>query len=382
MTAGRTCSDFNAVPKGVISLLALPQAGATAERSTSPDFFLMRIALDAMGGDFAPRNMIAGAKLALAEYGLIETLFLTGDEEKIRAEMKALNFHDPRVEVIHCTQVVDMTDSAVASVRRKKDSSLAVATDLVKDGKAQALVSAGHTGAAVASSMVKLRTIPGVERAAIASPIPNLHGVCLLIDAGASVDSRPQHLFQQAIMGSVYMKHVFGIKDPVIGLMSNGEEEGKGNEVTKEVYHMLRVSKGLNFKGNIEGRDLSNSPVHVAVCDGFIGNILLKGAEGTAKALGSLMKQAMTSTLWRKILAGMLKPALKSAADKMNYEHHGGSPLLGVNGVTIIAHGSSSALAMKNALRVAMESVQSSINVHIESEIARYHTPASLIDEA
>jgi glycerol-3-phosphate acyltransferase PlsX len=334
----------------------------------------MRIALDAMGGDFAPRNMIAGAKLALSEYGLIETLFLTGNEETLRAEMKTQQFHDPRVEVIHCTEVVDMTDSAVAAVRRKKDSSVAVATDLVKSGRAQAMVSAGHTGAAVAASMVKLRTIPGVERAAIATPMPNLHGICLLIDAGASVDSRPIHLFQQAIMGSVYMKHVFGIKDPVVGLMSNGEEDGKGNEVTKEVFDMLRAAKGINFKGNIEGRDLSNAPVHVAVCDGFIGNILLKGAEGTAKALGALMKQAMTATLWRKILAGMLKPALKSAADKMNYEHQGGSPLLGVNGVSIIAHGSSSPLAMKNALRVAMENVQNGVNAHIEGEIARHKT--------
>jgi glycerol-3-phosphate acyltransferase PlsX len=332
----------------------------------------MRIALDAMGGDFAPRNMIAGAKLALAEYGLIETLFLTGDEEKLRAEMKAQQFHDPRVEIVHCTEVVDMTDSAVAAVRRKKDSSVAVATDLVKSGKAQAIVSAGHTGAAVAASMVKLRTIAGVDRAAIATPMPNLHGVCLLIDAGASVDSRPQHLFQQAIMGSVYMKYVFGIENPVVGLMSNGEEEGKGNEVTKEVFDMLRAARGLNFKGNIEGRDLSNATVHVAVCDGFIGNILLKGAEGTAKAMGALMKQAMMSSLWRKLLASMLKPALKSAADKMNYEHHGGSPLLGVNGVTIIAHGSSSALAMKNAIRVAMESVKTNINAHIETEIARH----------
>lgn len=325
-----------------------------------------------MGGDFAPRNMIAGAKLALAEYGRIETLYLTGDETVLRAEMQSQSWHDPRVEIVHCTEVVDMTDSAVAAVRRKKDSSVSVATDLVKSGKAQAVVSAGHTGAAVAAATMKLRTIPGVDRAAIATPMPNLHGVCLLIDAGASVDSRPVHLFQQAIMGSVYMQHVFGIARPVIGLMSNGEEEGKGNEVTKEVFEMLRAAKDLNFKGNIEGRDLCNSPVHVAVCDGFVGNILLKGAEGTARALGSLMKQAMTATTWRKILAGLLKPALKSAADKMNYEHQGGSPLLGVNGAAIIAHGSSSPLAMKNALRVAMESVQSNVAGHIEFEVAKH----------
>lgn len=333
----------------------------------------MRIALDAMGGDYAPRNMIAGAKLALAEFGRIETLFLTGDEEKLRREMKELQFHDPRVEIVHCTEVVEMTDSAVKAVRQKKDSSLSVAADLVKNGRAQAIVSAGHTGAAVAASMLKLRTLKGIDRAAIASPVPNTQtGMCLLIDAGASVDSRPQHLFQQAVMGSVYMKRLFGIESPVIGLMSNGEEEGKGNEVTKEAFELLRAAKGLNFKGNVEGRDLCNSPIHVAVCDGFVGNILLKGSEGAAKAVGSMLKQALTASLGRKLLAALLKPALRAAADRMNYEHHGGSPLLGVNGVSIMAHGSSSALAMKNALRVATETVQSSVNAHIEEEIARH----------
>src|SRR6185295_14802388 len=204
----------------------------------------MRIALDAMGGDFAPRNMIAGAKMALAEFGRIETLFLTGDEERLQKEMKDLQFHDPRVEIIHCTEVVEMTDSAVKSVRQKKDSSVAVATDLVKSGRAQAVISAGHTGAAVAASMLKLRTLKGVDRAAIAAPVPNVQsGICLLIDAGASVDSRPQHLLHQAIMGSVYMKHIYGISSPVVGLMSNGEEEGKGNDVSKEAFELLRSAK-------------------------------------------------------------------------------------------------------------------------------------------
>ncbi len=337
----------------------------------------MRLALDSMGGDFAPRNMIAGAQLAMREHGIVETLFLVGDQDKIRAEMKALSFHDPRVEIVHCTQVVDMTDSAVKSIRQKKDSSISVAMDLVKEGKAQAVISAGHTGAAVAAATVKLRTLRGVERAAIGTPFPNLHGTCLLIDAGASVDSRPIHLVQQAIMGSIYMKYVYGVDRPVVGLMSNGEEEGKGNAVTQEVFDLLRVTPGINFKGNIEGRDLANAPIHVAVCDGFVGNILLKGAEGTAKAMGFLIKQALTSSLWRKVLAGLLKPALKAAADKMNYEHHGGSPLLGLNGVSIIAHGSSSALAMKNAIRVGTEAIHGSVNAHIEEAIAKASQPAA-----
>ena len=337
----------------------------------------MRIALDAMGGDYAPRNMIAGAKLAMAEYSHIDTLLLVGDEARVRAEMKEQGFHDPRVEIVHCTEVVDMHDSAVQAIRRKKDSSIAVATDLVKRGQAQAVVSAGHTGAAVAAATVKLRTLRGVERAAIGTPFPNLNGTVLLIDAGASVDSRPIHLFQQAVMGSVYMRHMFGIKDPVVGLMSNGEEEGKGNEVTREVFDMLRDAPGLNFRGNIEGRDLANSEVHVAVCDGFVGNILLKGSEGIARAMMTLLKQAFTSSLKTKILAGLLKPAMKTALDKMNYENYGGSPLLGINGVSIIAHGSSSPLAMKNALRVAMENVQHAVSANIEEQIARCQPPAA-----
>jgi glycerol-3-phosphate acyltransferase PlsX len=329
----------------------------------------MRIALDAMGGDHAPRNMIAGAQLAMAELPHIDTLFLVGDESRIRSEMQALSFHDPRLEIVHTTEVVDMHDSAVKAIRQKKNSSISVATDLVKQGRAQAVVSAGHTGAAVAAATVKLRTLRGIERAAIGTPFPNLHGTCLLIDAGASVDSRPIHLFQQAVMGSVYMKHLFGIKDPVIGLMSNGEEEGKGTEVTREVFDMLRNAPGLNFRGNIEGRDLANADVHVAVCDGFVGNILLKGSEGIARAMMHLLKEAFTASLPRKILAGLLKPAMKSALHKMNYENYGGSPLLGVNGVCIIAHGSSSPLAMKNALRVATENIQHAVSANIEERI-------------
>jgi len=329
----------------------------------------MRIALDAMGGDHAPRNMIAGAQLAMAELPRIDTLFLVGDESRIKSEMQALGFRDPRIEIVHTTEVVDMHDSAVKAIRQKKNSSISVATDLVKQGRAQAVVSAGHTGAAVAAATVKLRTLRGIERAAIGTPFPNLHGTCLLIDAGASVDSRPIHLFQQAVMGSVYMKHLFGIKDPIIGLMSNGEEEGKGTEVTREVFDMLRNAPGLNFRGNIEGRDLANADVHVAVCDGFVGNILLKGSEGIARAMMHLLKEAFTASLPRKILAGLLKPAMKSALHKMNYENYGGSPLLGVNGVCIIAHGSSSPLAMKNALRVATENIQHAVSSNIEERI-------------
>lgn len=330
----------------------------------------MKIALDAMGGDFAPGNMIAGARMALADFPEITTLYLVGDATSIKAEMDRTGLTDSRAVIVHASEVVDMTDSAVKSLRQKKDSSIAVATDLVKRGDAQAVVSAGHTGAAVAAATVKLRTLKGVERAGILSPIPNLHGTCGLIDAGANVDSKPVHLVQQAIMGHVFSKAVYKVPNPVVGLMSNGEEEGKGNLLTQEVFEILRKTPGLNFKGNVEGRDLLNMQLHVAVCDGFTGNILLKGCEGTAKAFLSVLKDQLTAGMGRKVLAGLLKPAFKAAAARMSYESYGGSPLLGVNGVVIIAHGSSSPLAMRNALRIAKEMISHSVNPLIQEMIA------------
>ncbi|MES2707356.1 MAG: phosphate acyltransferase PlsX [Verrucomicrobiota bacterium] len=330
----------------------------------------MKIALDAMGGDFAPGNMIAGARMALADFPTITTLYLVGDAARLKAEMEKAGLTDSRAVIVHASEVVEMTDSAVKSLRQKKDSSIAVATDLVKRGDAQAVVSAGHTGAAVAAATIKLRTLKGVERAGILSPIPGLHGTCGLIDAGANVDAKPIHLVQQAIMGHVFSKAVYKVANPIVGLMSNGEEEGKGNALTQEVFELLKEVRGLNFKGNVEGRDLLNMPLHVAVCDGFTGNILLKGCEGTAKAFLSVLKDQLTASLGRKVLAGLLKPAFKSAAARMSYESYGGSPLLGVNGVVIIAHGSSSPLAMRNALRVAGEMIQHSVNPLIERMIA------------
>ena len=332
----------------------------------------MKIALDAMGGDFAPGHLLEGARLALADYPAITTLYLVGDAAQLQSAMDAMKFSDPRAVIVHASEVVAMTDSAVKSLRQKKDSSIAVATDLVKRGDAQAVVSAGHTGAAVAAATVKLRTLEGVERAGILSPLPNLHGTCGLIDAGANVDSKPRHLVQHAIMGHVFSHTMHRVARPVVGLMSNGEEEGKGNELSKAVFDRLKEIPELNFHGNVEGRDLLNLPLHVAVCDGFVGNILLKGCEGTAKAFLAVLKEQLTASPGRKVLAGLLKPAFKAAAARMSYESYGGSPLLGVNGVVIIAHGSSSPLAIKNALRVATEMIQHSVNPLIEDLIGKW----------
>ena len=334
----------------------------------------MRIALDVMGGDFAPAQNIGGAKLALAEYPHIKTLFLVWQQIEVRNEMEKQGLHDPRCEVVDAPDVVLMTDSAVKSVRQKKNSSINVSVELVKKGDADAVVSAGHTGAAVASSTLKLRTLEGVERAGIACPMPNVpNGTCHLLDGGANVDSRPVHLFHYAIMGSIYRKYIMGVENPVVGLLSNGEEEGKGNELTKEVTEMLRGSR-LNFKGNVEGRDVFLSPVDVAICDGFVGNVFLKGAEGLSKAMFTLIKQEVSASTRYKIGGLMVKPAIKKVQARGSYEEVGGSPLLGVNGITIIAHGSSSPLAIKNAIRVATEAIAHRINSRIQDEIARYLT--------
>ena len=241
----------------------------------------MRVALDAMGGDFAPRNIVEGAVLALEAYPHLSKLFLVGDRTAVQSELQRLGFVDPRVEIVHASQVVDMSDEAVASVRKKKDSSISRAVDLVKKGEADAVVSAGHTGAAVAASTIKLRTLPGIERAGIATTIPTESNLFVLIDAGANPDAKPIHLLQYAIMGSVYSRHVLGYKNPSIGLMSIGSEDNKGSESTKEVFKMLK-SSGLNFRGNVEGHDLFENPVEVVLCEGFVGNVVLKSCEALA----------------------------------------------------------------------------------------------------
>ena len=272
----------------------------------------MKIALDAMGGDFGPPNLVAGAALALREYPHISKLFLVGATAQIEAELRKLGCNDSRIEVVHSTQVVDMSDRAWSAVRRKKDSSVSRAVDLVKHGQANAIVSAGHTGAAVAASMVKLRTLPGIYRPGIAAVLPTETNVFVLMDAGANIDARPEHLLQYAFMGSVYSGHVLGYKNPTVGLISLGEEDVKGNEMTKEVFKMLKKSS-LNFVGNIEGRHLFEDPVEVVVCDGFVGNVILKTCESISVAIFQWLQHELSRTPMRKLGAflmasGVLEP--------------------------------------------------------------------------
>lgn len=332
----------------------------------------MRVALDGMGGDHAPTCTTEGAVLALQEYPHISRLYVTGDEGRLRAEFDRLGCRDPRLQIIHTTQVVEMSDSAIDAVRRKKDSSLSRAVDLVKNGEADAVVSAGHTGAMVAATTIKLRTLEGVDRPGIASYLPTEHNVCVLIDAGANVDARPEHLLQYAIMGTVLSRHVLGFSNPAVGLMSIGGEDVKGSEFTKDVFKLLKAS-GLNFRGNVEGHDLFENPVEVVLCDGFTGNVVLKTAEATATAVFRWLKRELVRSPLRKFGALLAKEAFLSIRNKTNYEMYGGSPLLGVNGIAIIAHGSSSALAVKNALRVACESIDHKINPRIVEALRQFH---------
>jgi phosphate acyltransferase len=332
----------------------------------------MRVALDAMGGDHAPQNCVAGAVMAVQEFPKLERLFLVGDETRIRAELDKHKCDDPRIELVHSTQVVEMSESAVEGVRRKKDSSISRAVDLVKHREADAVVSAGHTGAAVAATTIKLRTLEGVDRPGIAALLPTETNLCVLIDAGANTDARPDHMLQYAIMGAVFSRHVLGYTNPAIGLMSIGGEDAKGSEFTKDIFKLLRAS-GLNFRGNIEGHDLFQNPVEVVLCDGFTGNVVLKSCEATAEAVFHWLKHELKRTPLRLLGAYLAQGAFRTLKKRTNYEEYGGSPLLGVDGICIIAHGSSSALAIKNAIRVAMESIESKINPRIVEEIAAFY---------
>src|SRR6266478_5696516 len=341
----------------------------------------MKIALDAMGGDFGPPNLVAGAVMALRDYKQITKLYLVGDSAKIESELRKHQCNDSRIDIVHATQVVEMSDRAWTAVRRKKDSSISRAVDVVKRGDADAVVSAGHTGAAVAASMIKLRTLEGVDRPGIAAVLPTEFNVFVLIDAGANIDARPEQLLQYAFMGTVYSRHVLGYKNPTVGLVSLGEEDVKGNEMTKEVFKMLKKSS-LNFVGNIEGRHLFEDPVEVVVCDGFVGNVILKTCESISVAIFTWLKHELTRTPMRRVGALLARDAFNTIRGKTNYEEYGGSPLLGVNGICIIAHGSSTPLAIKNALRVAAESIEHQVNPHIIEEVQRYHEATAPLEAA
>jgi glycerol-3-phosphate acyltransferase PlsX len=304
-----------------------------------------------------------------------------GDEGILAAECarQGLDLSDARVSIIHAPETIGMAEPGAKTVRRKKQSSINIAMDMVREGRAEAFVSAGNTGAAVAAATLKLRTLPGVDRAGIATAIPNEHGLCHILDAGANPEAKPEHLVAYAVMGTAFSRNVLGVGNPKVGLMSNGEEDEKGTAFTKETFKLLKRTPGIHFVGNVEGRDLFETRLDVVLCDGFVGNIMLKTVEATAKAVSKWLKAEIKGNPLRLCGAVLANGAFKALKEKSSYETYGGSPLLGVNGVVIIAHGSSTALAVRNAIRVGMETVENRVNPRIEEALAAIAmTPAAM----
>ena len=327
----------------------------------------MKIVVDAMGGDHAPEATVEGAVLAAREY---ETeIILTGLSDLIHPILDRFDpDHNLPIEVVHADEVVEMHDLPGKVLRSKRKSSMKIGLDKLKDGTALAFVSAGNTGAVLAYSTVILRPLKGVDRPAIAIQLPTLKGNAILLDAGANVDCKVIQLFQFGIMGHVFAEYILGKENPRVGLLSIGEEDGKGNEIVKEVFQMLKASH-INFIGNIEGKEVYRGNADVIVCDGFTGNIALKISESLAAMIGTNLKRMFQSNWASKLSYLLLKPQLDEFKKKVDYSETGGAPLLGVNGVVIIAHGSSSPKAIKNAIHRACELCEKNINEHIREDI-------------
>ncbi|MZP43547.1 phosphate acyltransferase PlsX [Heliobacterium gestii] len=327
----------------------------------------LRIALDAMGGDHAPGEIVKGAIEAAEELNL--QILLVGRPDAIEPLLaEASAGARSRIEVVAASEVIAMDESPATALRKKKDASIVVATRLVKEGRAQALVSAGSTGAQMAASLLGLGRISGIDRPAIATILPTLEGGKLLLDVGANSEAKPKNLLQFAHMGSVYAERVMGIANPRVALLNIGEEETKGNELVLGAYGMLREAP-LRFIGNVEGRDLFFGRADVIVCDGFVGNVVLKFGEGMVSALKTMIKDELKNSRMAQVGAFLATPALRGMGKRLDYAEYGGAPLLGVNGVSIICHGSSKAKAIKNALRVARQGVQQNFIAAIQEHI-------------
>lgn len=331
----------------------------------------MKIAIDVMGTDYGPEEIILGAIQAVKKYDC--EVFLVGDQKQIEAALK--KYHEDKndkIKIENASEVISMSDHPSLSVRTKKDASIVVATSLLHTKTCDALVSAGSTGAAVAAALFGLGRIKGIERPAIATPIPSITGTTIVLDSGAKVDAKPQHLVQNAIMGSVYAELIFKIHNPRVGLLNIGEEATKGNEQALATYPLLKEEEHINFIGNIEGRDINNGTVDVVVCDGFVGNVVLKVAEGLATAIMTIMKRTiLNSGVMAKFGAMLIKPALKKMKKTLDPAEYGGALLLGVKAPFIICHGSSKAKAIKNAVGVAIDLAEKDVVKHIGDSIIK-----------
>jgi len=323
-----------------------------------------------MGGDHGPGVVIEGAKQALQSNDKITELILVGRNDDVRAALAQSQFDDSRVRVVHASEFLTMEDKPVEGLRKKKDCSILRAVNLLRDGQADALISPGNTGGLVAASTIRLRPITGVERVGIATVIPGPQGGFVLLDSGASVECRPKELVHYAVMGSVYSRAILGCERPRVGLLCNGTEENKGTELTQQAYRLCR-QVDINFIGNVEGHDLFHNRVDVVVCDGFVGNIVLKTLEGFAKGMVAWLKQELTKNPKRMLGALLSRNALRAIKRRMDPDNYGGAPLLGLNGNVMKAHGSASDRAIMNAIRVSTEAIQHRINQVILQEVAR-----------
>jgi len=331
---------------------------------------MMRVALDAMGGDHAPREIVAGAADAARELDV--EVILAGPADRLKEELR----HVPAparpeaLRIVDAPEVIGMAEAPAMALRRKRRSSIAVALDLVRRGEADAMVSAGNTGAVMAAALLTLRPIEGIDRPAIAAVLPTQRGRAIMLDAGANVDCRPKHLLQFGVMGSVYATRVLGIESPRVGLLSNGEEDTKGNELVVRAAELLRRS-GLRFIGNVEGRGVFAGAADVVVCDGFVGNVVLKFGEGLALGIFSLLREELSRGLLVRLGVALARPRLKALALRLDHTEYGGAPLLGVDGICIVSHGSSKARAVRNAIGLAAESVRARMVDAIRADVAR-----------
>ncbi len=329
----------------------------------------MKIALDAMGGDAAPETTVAGAILAARE--LPVEVVLVGQTAEIDKQLARYPHRPANISIVHAPEVVGMEESPASTIRKKRDSSISIGVGLLKEKQVDAFVSAGNTGAVVSASTLFVGLLPGIERPGIAILLPGIKGDTLLIDVGANIDPKPLHLLQYALMGEAYVRCVLGHARPTVGLLNVGEEEGKGTEFTKETYGLIEAS-GLNFVGNVEGRDIFSGEINVIVCDGFAGNVALKTAESLAHAISVLLRRSLTMSPITRLGAWLARDAFLELRKEVDYAEQGGAPLLGVDGVSIIAHGASSTKAIKNAIRVAYQSVHHELNRNMVDAIHVY----------
>jgi glycerol-3-phosphate acyltransferase PlsX len=339
----------------------------------------MRIAVDVMGGDHGCGVVIAGAKRALEEIKDITAIYLVGNKAEIHAALPERGFRDHRVRIIHTTEVVEMTDEPVAAMRKKKDSSIVRCAELVNEGKADALVSLGNTGGIFSAATFKVGRIAGVKRGCIATVIPRQGNEFVLLDAGANIECKPLHLAQFAVMGNVYSREVLKRKNPRVGVLSNGTEDSKGNELTLEAFKLCK-KLDLNFIGNVEGHDLFKDHVDVVVCDGFVGNIVLKTSESLAVAMFSMLKRELTKNTKRQLGALLAKDAFHAIRRRMDPEVYGGAPLLGFNGLVFKAHGSARERAVTSAIRVTAQTIKNQIGQIIARDIAAANKALAVAD--